>query len=331
MFDSADLIVYFILLLVVGFIGWLGQWGRQNKFARYGVYGVIGFLSLGALALGSIILSGIFAPLFFTFHISMAPLGLLFLSVGILGVLSLIPPVRKLLSITLFKGLEPDTPAHTWALFMYGSALLFTGVSIVAFYSPSAIISNLKSTPLMLSVGYNTVGFLMFSILAVGIGIHLSWPEVFKRLGLTGLAPKTIGILLGISVVLWFSMQTFEDTLLTFISADMKATLQQIVDAMRLTGSMPSILLKGVLVGLGAGIGEETLFRGLMQPVFGILPTALLFALIHLHYGPTLLLLELFIVGIILGLIRNRLNTTAAIIVHSSFDIIALLAANLHS
>jgi membrane protease YdiL (CAAX protease family) len=83
-------------------------------------------------------------------------------------------------------------------------------------------------------------------------------------------------------------------------------------------------------VGISAGLGEEILFRGLIQPVFGVLATSALFALIHLHYGPTPLLLELFLIGIVLGLVRQRWNTTAAIWVHGGFDFFALISPLLH-
>ena len=50
-----------------------------------------------------------------------------------------------------------------------------------------------------------------------------------------------------------------------------------------LLGSIPGILT----LGLAAGIGEETLFRGALQPRFGLLITSLLFALLHSQYGIT--------------------------------------------
>src|SRR3712207_7585562 len=46
---------------------------------------------------------------------------------------------------------------------------------------------------------------------------------------------------------------------------------------------------------VGAGLGEETLFRGAVQPVLGILPTSILFASMHVQYGPSLLLGYVFL------------------------------------
>lgn len=48
---------------------------------------------------------------------------------------------------------------------------------------------------------------------------------------------------------------------------------------------------------------EETLFRGILQPVLGILTASLLFTLIHFRYLKKIfLILEVFLMGLILGL-----------------------------
>ena len=51
-----------------------------------------------------------------------------------------------------------------------------------------------------------------------------------------------------------------------------------------------SAVLFALLVGVGAGLGEETLFRGAVQPRLGIAATSVLFASMHVQYGPSLLL-----------------------------------------
>jgi hypothetical protein len=78
---------------------------------------------------------------------------------------------------------------------------------------------------------------------------------------------------------------------------------------------------------LAAGIGEELLFRGALQPVLGLWFTAILFAASHIQYGLTPATLAVFIIAIALGIIRQRTNTTVAILVHFGYDfVIGLLA-----
>lgn len=80
------------------------------------------------------------------------------------------------------------------------------------------------------------------------------------------------------------------------------------------------------LIALMAGVGEETMFRGALQPRFGILATALLFALIHIQYGPTLILAWIFVHGLAYGLIRRHINTTTAVLAHATYDFGAFLS-----
>ncbi|NCN64854.1 MAG: CPBP family intramembrane metalloprotease [Candidatus Altiarchaeum hamiconexum] len=79
------------------------------------------------------------------------------------------------------------------------------------------------------------------------------------------------------------------------------------------------------IIGLSAGICEEILFRGALQPKFGIILTALLFTFLHTQYPALWILFMIFAIGIILGYVRKITNTTTAIIVHSTYDTIQML------
>src|SRR3712207_2683337 len=78
---------------------------------------------------------------------------------------------------------------------------------------------------------------------------------------------------------------------------------------------------------VGAGLGEETLFRGAVQPVLGILPTSILFASMHVQYGPSLLLGYVFLLSVGLGLLRGRINTTASFLAHAGYNSLAIILA----
>lgn len=82
----------------------------------------------------------------------------------------------------------------------------------------------------------------------------------------------------------------------------------------------------GLLLGVSAGVGEELAMRGALQPRLGVGFTAVLFAALHVHYSwvgmATILLL-----GVVLGVIRARTSTTVAILVHTLYDILAVVTA----
>jgi membrane protease YdiL (CAAX protease family) len=78
-------------------------------------------------------------------------------------------------------------------------------------------------------------------------------------------------------------------------------------------------------VGLSAGISEELLFRGAVQPRLGLVVTAFLFAVAHLQYGLSLATVEILIIGLVLGLVRQRTSTTICMIIHASYNTVGTL------
>jgi membrane protease YdiL (CAAX protease family) len=81
-----------------------------------------------------------------------------------------------------------------------------------------------------------------------------------------------------------------------------------------------------IILGLCAGIGEEVLFRGAIQPKYGIVATAVVFAVLHQQYGASFVTAGVFAVGVLFGLERKYLSTTASIITHATYNTLAILA-----
>jgi membrane protease YdiL (CAAX protease family) len=82
--------------------------------------------------------------------------------------------------------------------------------------------------------------------------------------------------------------------------------------------------VSALIVGLAAGIGEEILFRGALQPRLGIVSTAVLFGVVHLNYGVSLSLLSVVMVAVVLSVLRRYANTSTTIVTHATLDVIAL-------
>ena len=99
----------------------------------------------------------------------------------------------------------------------------------------------------------------------------------------------------------------------------------------RLIGPLFASPLGVISIGLAAAIGEEPIFRGALQPRFGIIISAVLFALVHSQYGISLATVIVLVLGLVLGWERKKFNTTTTIITHalynSTLGVIAYLAA----
>ena len=77
-----------------------------------------------------------------------------------------------------------------------------------------------------------------------------------------------------------------------------------------------------ILIGVTAGIGEEIAVRGLLQPRIGLVFSNLVFTSFHAFQYGFDGLLSVFIIGLILGIIRARSNTSTSAIVHGVYDFV---------
>ncbi|HEV2106424.1 MAG TPA: CPBP family intramembrane glutamic endopeptidase, partial [Candidatus Eisenbacteria bacterium] len=82
-----------------------------------------------------------------------------------------------------------------------------------------------------------------------------------------------------------------------------------------------------LLLGTSAGVGEELVVRGALQPRAGVLAAALLFACGHVQYT-WFGMLTIALLGVLLGVIRLRAGTTTAIVVHATYDVFAALTSS---
>lgn len=77
-----------------------------------------------------------------------------------------------------------------------------------------------------------------------------------------------------------------------------------------------------ILIGVTAGVGEELSVRGLLQPRIGLIFSNLVFTSFHAFQYSFDGLLSVFIIGLILGIIRSRSNTSTSAIVHGVYDFV---------
>lgn len=221
--------------------------------------------------------------------------------------------------------IDPHSPLHTLALVFSG---YFAGSVILQVSGGLGnLAENLPPVSIWSFVAQET-GFALIAFLGVGAWMRRDWTAVFQRLGLEPIARKQTAGLLGWIIVLVL-IQALGGAAWNVIDPDQVAQVEALSQQLYQNFGFWHWLA----LALSAGIGEEILFRGALQPVFGIWFTSILFAIVHVQYGfLTPATLVLFVLSFILGRIRQRYSTSAAILVHVGYNfvlgMISLLAVS---
>jgi len=210
------------------------------------------------------------------------------------GFVSRLTPVA-FVSVQLFVGLG----AH-WLLYALGWDAV--GPTTFSSYTVSGVF--LVELPL-----------LALALAGVGLGISRDWRSTVDRLGLRRPRFLTIGIGLTVAMLLrlvspWVNLISYESSQTTYFKIRAILEVSQDVDLKTL-----------ILIALAAGFCEETLFRGALSPRVGILLSAVAFGLIHVQYGPSAVFVSVVVDGVIFGIMRRYLDTTAAITAHAVYDL----------
>ena len=236
----------------------------------------------------------------------------------------LIAAVKRVQLAKSFVGERIFIPAsmpHMVALWIFITSACFLLGSV----SPESL--NMPAMPIPIPVpldqllSYNGFGLVLLAFCGVGIFVARKPREAMARLG--WVKPSLVHVGIGIALI----FVTFAyDAVWANVTHQMGGNL-----ASKLTsyntgtftaggGAGPSFIL-ALATGLCAGIGEETLMRGALQPVFGILPAAILHGLLHGQFSHA----PIFIVQVagwstIMGIVRRYTNTTTTIIGHAGFN-----------
>jgi membrane protease YdiL (CAAX protease family) len=158
------------------------------------------------------------------------------------------------------------------------------------------------------------------AFLGVGVGIRRTWRQTLARLGLRRIGIIEL-ILVGSATLGMVFVSIIMGGVIMLLFPDSLADVESFNQGLLLTFGTP---LGAIALGLFSGIGEEILYRGALQPAFGLVVTSLIFALHHSQYvNPGLLVI--FVIGLLLGLIRRYWGTTPAIVVHALYNAVLLL------
>ncbi len=287
---------------------------------RYGPYALLGVINLAILAFVGLALLNQVATMLAPE--SMPPqaqaanwwaVAVVALLTALLACLPLILAVRRWLARWL--PINPDSVVHTTAL---AFAVYQIGLSL----GQMAVIGdleNLVATEFALTMWdilLTGLPLVLVGLAGVGLMIRRDGRLTLDRLGL--LRPTWMQLLLaaGVTVLLlgfdWGVNLAWEQ-----IDPEGYHLIERVTE--NLFGGLMTVG-GAIVLGLSAGISEELLFRGALQPRLGLLLATILFAIGHLQYGLTIATLEVFIIGLVLGLIRNRTHTTICILIHAGYN-----------
>jgi CAAX protease family protein len=239
------------------------------------------------------------------------------------GSLALLLMVTGWQRIPGLRGLRPRAPISWLALSLY----LLTLAHNLAPASGRATVAATSAAPQ--STAQLVVGALPFAALgvaAVGPRVRRPLPEALRRLGLLPLRPWAwvLGLALGVAAVKAGGHVYDLVNLLT--PADCRSQQQRVFE--HLAGPQRAWWQQLAVAG-AAGVGEELLFRGALQPRFGIVLASVLWASLHLQYTchglPSASNLYILLLGLLFGVFRRWWGLGAAITAHVAYDATILL------
>ena len=246
-------------------------------------------------------------------------LGPLLLLIGLGLGLPLLRPFRE--ALARVTPLDPQSAIDMTGLCMVLGLLgFFVGTSLAPMAeNPPEVIPSVGIAELLVQAA----AFVAIAYIAVGFPYWRDLRSATERLGIVAPDSRTIGIAIAATFAC-FVVASIAGLISQQFEPGLSESLDEIVDEMTAQVQNP---IGAIVLGASAGIGEEAIFRGALQPRYGIIIPSLLFMLLHgPQYGFNLALLGLFGVSIILGLVRKNVNTTAAMITHALFNAVQVLA-----
>lgn len=239
---------------------------------------------------------------------------------SLIGIFLLLPPVRRLFA--RFIPIDVASPVHAVSLALSVLViiqLLFTmGVGLnnladtLAEQEAAGVTTNTT-----LGLWVQQIMTAVFAFFGVGWLVRRGWSDTLRRLGLVvpTLGNVVLGLVIGLGMV---PVVMGVERLSAQFNIGSDPGVEKLTE--QLLGPLFTTPFGIITLGASAALGEETLFRGAVQPRFGFILTALLFALVHSNYGISLSTLIVFLLGLVLGVIRMRVNTSTTMIIHAVYN-----------
>jgi uncharacterized protein len=320
-------------MVFIGILALLAQWSRKSRRAEISLLIVLVFLSLLLFATGALLgilwVSGQMPPEVYPRRL-LAVTAIPVAMSGLIGLALCVPTLLKIVRGLPNGDFWTDPPIFL-ALWLFATVLLANNlVGIIGFQQLNQVGAFSLGTAGRIppvAILASQLPFVVIALLGVGVGIRRDARATLARLGYGPISLRQVGIV-ALFIAAAFALSVAADALFSQFQPDLYRKVgevsQRLFDPQGL--SLLSAVLFALLIGVGAGLGEETLFRGAVQPVLGIPLTSVLFASMHVQYGPSLLLGYIFVLSIGLGLLRRYVNTTASFLAHAGYNTLGILA-----
>jgi uncharacterized protein len=245
--------------------------------------------------------------------------GALQLAAGLVSLALFYGGTRRILGL---RRLREGAPVSWLAILLFCESLAVnlapaSGQDTVSSTVQSSSGSGTSAESLMIGA----VPFLVIGIAAVGPGVRRTVRQSAERLGLWPLRLPWWVVGLAIGLVLVPVGDWVAGLLTNLTSAHCLAQQVRVEQAITGTGRTA---LEQIGVAVAAGICEETLFRGALQPRFGIVLSSALWASYHLQYTcnglPSTSNLYILLLGFVLGGLRKAGGLWPAIVAHTVYD-----------
>ena len=310
MLEALTLVITFgIVLGFVYFMVWWSYQARADRSALVGLYimlGTPGFLLL-------------VAGVALTVDGRVNPWGLTLTMTAVGFLLPIWPKFR--VWISRIGSFLPQDALHITGLGLFFALLGFLGSQNILLPAPDIIAEEIGIGAIIVQ-GLFFVGL---ALACVGYGIGRDAHQAKNRLDLRRISLVGVGAAVGVVLAGYVLAIVFNGLSIAF-EPDTNRTIDENLDT--LAGGQSAWIMAPV-IGLTAGIGEELLFRGALQPRYGIILTSLLFTSLHSQYGLSFVLAGLFGLSILLGLVAKRFGTTHAIIAHTLYNTVAVALSSL--
>ena len=341
-------VLMFFATTLIGGLALLAQWARKNRAAEITLIVVVLFVSVLVVGIGVLAavasIGGLLGGETQNRTLTAASTVLIVLA-GLAGLALCVPPLRRVTSRQgrLSAAQDPDafetTPQEDAAVggrwadppVFYG---LWLAVTITAYnlvnllffpaLAESGVFGDTAVTPTLVLI--NELPFIVVALCGVGFLVRRDFRETLVRLGYGPVSTRQLALVPPF-VAAAIASAVASDWFFVRLQPGLSEQVTEVSQGMISTSGMSlfSTILFGLLIGIGAAAGEETLFRGAVQPALGITLTSLLFASVHTQYGLSILLVHIFLISVGFGLLRKYANTTLAFITHATYNFTLVL------
>ena len=321
--------VWFITIVVVA-LALLAHLGTRNRVAEVSLLVMLLVGSLFVLGFG--VLLGVLGPSFLVPAVELSistlrMMSLLAIVAGLAGIAICVAPLLRMRSRR--AGDQKWTqPPVVLALWLFVMVLASNVMDLASFTETQGTFTKGLHRLSLSDMLTNELPLLVVAIVGIGVGIRRNPRQALARLGYGSISVRQLGVI-SLFVVVWIVLGFVNDELFRYLQPDIYNQVGSNTEKLFVPQDLHPLaaVLFALVLAFSAGIGEETLFRGALQPVFGIALTSVLFASMHKQYGPSVALAYIFLLSVALGVLRRRLNTTASLLAHASYDFLLTILA----